>query len=380
MSLLSSTLRRAQSTGGYILRPSGASIYEPTRTNVAAGLDHLRALSSTTPLEKNKYRLQPLFLPPDENAAGLRQRKGRKPKPYKAKDEMKYRNDPRWASAFHEDERSSWDSEEARARPRLKGMNGGKSWAAPAKMSNRERSFMGPPKWAKQGPSGGTSDRNFGLGPDEQWREGYDDPDFAPDAVDEPLVERPFFKSNYEPGSLERMPVERAVSKARRESSLAFRSDRHDDGEEPRRTDAFARRFTSPWSSAIREEKQRAGDGSMETFSGRAARLDGPSRLRQRDTSEGAERRMTNAFASKHRREGNSLNPHTPTTGWSPKKKLSIPAMAGLKRLHAEDPEKFSVDVLSEKFGISHEAVKRVIGSKFREKEKAGDREDEAEL
>lgn len=50
-----------------------------------------------------------------------------------------------------------------------------------------------------------------------------------------------------------------------------------------------------------------------------------------------------------------------------PTKKLSLSAMAGLKALHEADPEKFSRSEISERFGISHEAVRRITKSKFRE-------------
>lgn len=43
--------------------------------------------------------------------------------------------------------------------------------------------------------------------------------------------------------------------------------------------------------------------------------------------------------------------------------------MAGLRALHAQDPRAFNIPVLSEKFGISFEAVKRILRSKFREKQ-----------
>ncbi len=42
--------------------------------------------------------------------------------------------------------------------------------------------------------------------------------------------------------------------------------------------------------------------------------------------------------------------------------------MAGIKALHAEDPVAHSPEHLSRQFGISYEAVKRILKSKFREK------------
>ncbi|KIS00632.1 hypothetical protein L804_02051 [Cryptococcus deuterogattii 2001/935-1] len=51
---------------------------------------------------------------------------------------------------------------------------------------------------------------------------------------------------------------------------------------------------------------------------------------------------------------------------WQPTKKLTFSAMAGLRALHTLDPERFSRAFLSRKFGISHEAVNRILRSKFR--------------
>ncbi|KAJ9116339.1 hypothetical protein QFC22_004779 [Naganishia vaughanmartiniae] len=52
---------------------------------------------------------------------------------------------------------------------------------------------------------------------------------------------------------------------------------------------------------------------------------------------------------------------------WEPTKKISIPAMQGLRELHASDPQTFTHGVLGEKFGISREAVARILRSRFRE-------------
>ncbi|GHJ90328.1 hypothetical protein NliqN6_6730 [Naganishia liquefaciens] len=55
---------------------------------------------------------------------------------------------------------------------------------------------------------------------------------------------------------------------------------------------------------------------------------------------------------------------------WEPTKKLSIPTMRGLRALHQSDPKTFSHAVLSEKFGVSREAVARIIRSKFRDEQR----------
>ena len=54
---------------------------------------------------------------------------------------------------------------------------------------------------------------------------------------------------------------------------------------------------------------------------------------------------------------------------WQPTKKITFSAMAGLKALHRADPDKFTRAVLSERFGISFEAVRRILRSAFRERE-----------
>ncbi|RSH89512.1 Required for respiratory growth protein 9 mitochondrial [Saitozyma podzolica] len=52
---------------------------------------------------------------------------------------------------------------------------------------------------------------------------------------------------------------------------------------------------------------------------------------------------------------------------WEPTKKLTLPAMAGLRALHSADPVTFSRQVLSRRFGISYEAVSRILRSRFAE-------------
>ncbi|KAF8221088.1 hypothetical protein L208DRAFT_1330192 [Tricholoma matsutake] len=51
--------------------------------------------------------------------------------------------------------------------------------------------------------------------------------------------------------------------------------------------------------------------------------------------------------------------------GWSPPRKLSREAMEGLRELHHFDPEKFNTPVLSEKFKISPEGVRRILKSRW---------------
>ena len=57
---------------------------------------------------------------------------------------------------------------------------------------------------------------------------------------------------------------------------------------------------------------------------------------------------------------------------WRPAKKLTYQAMAGLRALHANDPKTFDKDALSQRFGISYEAVNRILRSKYQDR-RAGD-------
>jgi hypothetical protein len=58
---------------------------------------------------------------------------------------------------------------------------------------------------------------------------------------------------------------------------------------------------------------------------------------------------------------------HLGNRPWQPTKKLTLPAMAGLRALHSADPLTFSREVLSRRFGISFEAVSRILRSRFAE-------------
>ena len=57
--------------------------------------------------------------------------------------------------------------------------------------------------------------------------------------------------------------------------------------------------------------------------------------------------------------------------GWSPMTRLSREAQDGLRLLHAADPERFSVDVLSRRFRISVESVRRILKSRWQPSAKA---------
>ncbi|KIV97907.1 hypothetical protein PV10_01607 [Exophiala mesophila] len=57
--------------------------------------------------------------------------------------------------------------------------------------------------------------------------------------------------------------------------------------------------------------------------------------------------------------------------GWNPRKKLSPDAVEGIRGLHAQDPEKYSTESLSEHFKVSAEAIRRILKSKWRPKDEA---------
>ena len=52
--------------------------------------------------------------------------------------------------------------------------------------------------------------------------------------------------------------------------------------------------------------------------------------------------------------------------GWKPRKKLSPDAMEGMRALHQQFPDQYPLPVLSQKFEISPEAVRRILRSKWR--------------
>ncbi|KAI0090129.1 hypothetical protein BDY19DRAFT_857464, partial [Irpex rosettiformis] len=51
--------------------------------------------------------------------------------------------------------------------------------------------------------------------------------------------------------------------------------------------------------------------------------------------------------------------------GWSPPKKLSRPAMDGIRLMHAQHPEVFTTPVLAQQFKVSPEAIRRILKSKW---------------
>lgn len=55
--------------------------------------------------------------------------------------------------------------------------------------------------------------------------------------------------------------------------------------------------------------------------------------------------------------------------GWTPRKRISPDAIAGLRSLHASDPATYSTDKLADYFQISPEAVRRILKSKWQPNE-----------
>lgn len=51
--------------------------------------------------------------------------------------------------------------------------------------------------------------------------------------------------------------------------------------------------------------------------------------------------------------------------GWAPAKKLSPDALSGLRALHAQFPDTYTTPVLSNLFGVSAEAVRRILRTKW---------------
>ncbi|WYZ36608.1 hypothetical protein EsH8_II_000114 [Colletotrichum jinshuiense] len=51
--------------------------------------------------------------------------------------------------------------------------------------------------------------------------------------------------------------------------------------------------------------------------------------------------------------------------GWKPRKRLSPDAIAGIKALHAQFPEEYTLKTLADKFEVSPEAIRRILKSKW---------------
>lgn len=52
--------------------------------------------------------------------------------------------------------------------------------------------------------------------------------------------------------------------------------------------------------------------------------------------------------------------------GWTPRKRLSPDALDGIRALHQQFPEAYTTDVLSKRFEVSPEAIRRILKSKWK--------------
>jgi hypothetical protein len=81
--------------------------------------------------------------------------------------------------------------------------------------------------------------------------------------------------------------------------------------------------------------------------------------------------RSSRSYQSRDGTSHKDTTSDTPARPWEPSKKLTFQAMAGLRALHTNDPEKFDRDALSERFGISYDAVTRILRSDYRDRKGA---------
>lgn len=51
--------------------------------------------------------------------------------------------------------------------------------------------------------------------------------------------------------------------------------------------------------------------------------------------------------------------------GWNPRKRLSPDAITGIRALHAQMPERYDTQTLSQEFGVTAEAIRRILKSKW---------------
>ncbi|KAJ5123876.1 uncharacterized protein N7515_007701 [Penicillium bovifimosum] len=137
----------------------------------------------------------------------------------------------------------------------------------------------------------------------------------------------------------------------------------------------------SGWSSHKRQPNRRREDSERTGRSDRERRLfrNESRREAKKDPLRKAELDKINQAKEDAARSGNTrpetwkvqkeaLKEKFPT-GWSPIKKLSPDALDGIRTLHAKAPEKFTTPVLAEEFGVSPEAIRRILKSKWRPSE-----------
>ena len=133
--------------------------------------------------------------------------------------------------------------------------------------------------------------------------------------------------------------------------------------------------------------REREGDGRMDYKGGSGS--GGPSRMRDegsRRFDDGRLGRKPNKLdrsSGRHWTAGrpehsrsmhggdvprNAIPQSEPDEPWAPVKKLTFQAMAGLRALHTNDPETFNREALSQRYGISYDAVTRILRSGYQDR------------
>jgi hypothetical protein len=130
--------------------------------------------------------------------------------------------------------------------------------------------------------------------------------------------------------------------------------------------------------------RERGVDGRMDYKGGFGS--GGPSRMRDEgsrrfdDGRLGREPNKLDRSSGRHRTAGrpehrsmhggdtSMITQAEPTEPWAPVKKLTFQAMAGLRALHTNDPETFNREALSQRYGISYDAVTRILRSDYQDR------------
>jgi hypothetical protein len=133
--------------------------------------------------------------------------------------------------------------------------------------------------------------------------------------------------------------------------------------------------------------RDRGGDGSAD-YQGGSGR-GGPSRMRDEGSRRfdngrlGREPNKLDRSSGRHWTAGrpehsrlmhggdvprNAISQAEPDEPWAPVKKLTFQAMAGLRALHTNDPETFNREALSQRYGISYDAVTRILRSDYQDR------------
>ncbi|CAF9943752.1 MAG: Required for respiratory growth protein 9 mitochondrial [Alectoria fallacina] len=132
---------------------------------------------------------------------------------------------------------------------------------------------------------------------------------------------------------------------------------------------------------SIRKETPRSSNSTV--ISGKARLHDYSSRTVEANKGAMLSSQSTNASADfrsgtqnhKDQRElwqtqKSALSEKFGPTGWLPRKRLSPDTLEGIRALHAQYPDKFPTPVLADQFKVSPEAIRRILKSKWRPKDK----------